>query len=167
MAYYLVLNLTDAQASNNVVWNSTAPTSSVFTVGTGADQNGSGNTIVAYCFAPIAGYSAFGSYTGNGSTDGPFVFTGFRPRFVLIKCSSGSGAGWLIYDSARNTYNLVDLFLQANQSNAEAGNSTDNPLDFLSNGFKLRYSNTATNQSGETFIYMAFAESPFKYANAR
>ncbi len=166
-AYYLVLNLTDAQASNNVVWNSTAPTSSVFTVGTGADQNGSGNTIVAYCFAPIAGYSAFGSYTGNGSTDGPFVFTGFRPRFVLIKCSSGSGAGWLIYDSARNTYNLVDLFLQANQSNAEAGNSTDNPLDFLSNGFKLRYSNTATNQSGETFIYMAFAESPFKYANAR
>jgi hypothetical protein len=166
----LYLNTTDAEnngGTNSGTWNSTAPTSTVFSLGTFLNVNKSGDNFVAYCFAPIAGYSAFGSYTGNGSTDGPFIFTGFRPRFVMIKLSSGSGSGWLIYDSSRNTYNLTDLYLQANQSNAEAGSSTDNPFDFLSNGFKARYSNSATNQSGGTFIYMAFAENPFKYANAR
>jgi len=144
-------------------------TASSTTIGFGsaAQVNGSSVNFVAYVFAPVAGYSAFGSYTGNGAADGPFVFTGFRPRWIMFKQTSSSGAGWLIYDSARNTYNLVDLYLQANQSNAEAGNSTDNPLDFLSNGFKLRYSNSATNQNGATYIYIAFAENPFKYANAR
>jgi hypothetical protein len=160
------LNLTDADEAENGNFGGLSPTSTTFGVGYAA-TNGSSETFVAYCFAPIAGYSAFGSYTGNGSTDGPFVFTGFRPRWVMFKQSSSSGAGWLIYDSARNTYNLVDLYLQANQSNAEAGNSTDNPLDFLSNGFKLRYSNSATNQNGATYIYACFAENPFKYANAR
>jgi hypothetical protein len=163
---FIRLDTTNAVTTFNL-WQDTTPTSSVFYLSSDVGTNGSGATFVAYCFAPIAGYSAFGSYTGNGSTDGPFVFTGFRPRWVMFKQSSSSGAGWLIYDSARNTYNLVDLYLQANQSNAEAGNSTDNPLDFLSNGFKLRYSNSATNQSGATYIYMAFAENPFKYANAR
>jgi hypothetical protein len=163
---YLQLNSTIAKTTNTAFWNSTSPTSTVFSVGSDPDTNGT-VAIVAYCFAQIAGYSAFGSYTGNGSTDGPFIYTGFRPRFVMIKLSSGSGSGWLIYDSSRNTYNLTDLYLQANQSNAEAGSSTDNPFDFLSNGFKARYSNSATNQSGGTFIYMAFAENPFKYANAR
>jgi len=85
----------------------------------------------------------------------------------MVKMSSGSGSGWLIYDSSRNTYNMVTLYIQANQSNAEGGNSTDNPFDFLSNGFKVRYSNSATNLSGETFIYAAFAEFPFKTALAR
>jgi hypothetical protein len=165
---YLTLDTTNAAASASTVWQNTSPTSTVFSVGTAGLVNTSGGSgMVAYCFAEVAGYSAFGSYTGNGSTDGPFIFTGFRPRWIMFKQTSSSGAGWLIYDSARNTYNLVDLYLQANQSNAEAGNSTDNPLDFLSNGFKLRYSNSATNQSGATYIYMAFAENPFKYANAR
>jgi hypothetical protein len=161
----LELNSTDgANTGNNI---SLTASSTTIGFGSAAQVNGSGVNFVAYCFAPIAGYSAFGSYTGNGSTDGPFIFTGFRPRWIMFKQSSSSGAGWLIYDSARNTYNLVDLYLQANQSNAEAGNSTDNPLDFLSNGFKLRYSNSATNQNSATYIYMAFAENPFKYANAR
>jgi hypothetical protein len=165
---YLTLDTTNAAASASTVWQNTSPTSTVFSVGTAGLVNTSGGSgMVAYCFAEVAGYSAFGSYTGNGSTDGPFIFTGFRPRWIMFKQTSSSGAGWLIYDSARNTYNLVDLYLQANQSNAEAGNSTDNPLDFLSNGFKLRYSNSATNQNGATYIYIAFAENPFKYANAR
>jgi len=162
----LRLNGTDATA-NEPWWNSTAPSSTVFTLGTSNTINQSGETFVAYCFAPIAGYSAFGSYTGNGSTDGPFIYTGFRPRFVLIKCSSGSGAGWFMYDTARSTYNLAAVWLRANESLAEGGSSTDNPIDILSNGFKLRYNNTATNQSGETFIYMAFAETPLKFSNAR
>jgi len=163
----LYLNSTSAVVGGENFFSNTQPTSTVFTVKDNYEVNFSGYTYVAYCWTPIAGFSAFGSYTGNGSTDGPFVFTGFRPRFIMFKLSSGSGSGWLIYDSSRNTYNLTDLYLQANQSNAEAGNSTDNPLDFLSNGFKLRYSNSATNLSGGTFIYMAFAESPLKFSNAR
>ena len=123
--------------------------------------NTSAVTYIAYCFAEVKGFSRFDTYIGNGSTDGPFIYTGFKPAFVMIKQSGGAGSGWLMYDSKRNTNNLVDLYLQANQANAEAGNSTDNPLDFLSNGFKLRYSNSATNLSTGTYIYMAFAENPF------
>ena len=156
------LNGTLAATTDSTIWNS-APTSSVINVGSGF--SGSVAQII-YCWSQIAGYSAFGSYTGNGSADGPFVYCGFQPRFVIIKLSSGSGSGWLMYDSSRNPSNLVTQYLQANASNAEAGSSTDNPLDFLSNGFKLRYSNSATNQSGGTFIYAAFASNPFKYANA-
>jgi hypothetical protein len=162
---YLQFN-TNAILTNANRWNSTTPTSSVFSVGTSGDTNNSGSNFVAYCWAPIAGYSAFGSYTGNGSTDGPFVYTGFQPKFIIVKLSSGSGSGWLMYDSTRNPYNLVTLYTQANSANAEAGNSTDNPFDFLSNGFKLRYSNSATNQSSGTYIYAAFASNPFKYSNA-
>jgi hypothetical protein len=164
--YYMNLNATSAQAASSSVWNNTAPTSSVFTISNDSAVSGNGQSHVAYCFSAVAGYSAFGSYTGNGSADGPFVFLGFRPRWVMFK-NTTTGAGWLIFDSSRNTYNLTDLLLQANQANAEAGNSTDNPLDFLSNGFKLRYSNSATNASAEVYIYAAFAENPFKYANAR
>jgi len=163
--YYIDLNSTGAQTSFASVWGSTGVTSSVIGMGVGASCAAS-DTIVAYCFAAVAGYSAFGSYTGNGSANGPFVYLGFRPRWVMFK-NTTTGAGWLIFDSSRNTYNLTDLLLQANQTNAEAGNSTDNPLDFLSNGFKLRYSNSATNASAEVYIYMAFAEAPFKYAGAR
>jgi hypothetical protein len=164
-AYYLVLNLTDGQGSNNVVWNSTAPTSSVFTVGTGADQNGSGNTIVAYCFAQVAGYSAFGSYTGNGSADGPFVYTGFRPKFILVKKSSGE-SNWQILDSSRSPYNLAGEDLLPNSSDAEKTIAQGfNQVDMLSNGFKIR--NTNCNDSGGTYIYACFAENPFKFSNAR
>ena len=120
--------------------------------------------MLAYCFAAVAGYSAFGSYTGNGSTDGPFVFTNFRPRFVLVKQSS-STTNWFIVDSARDTYNVVGLGLNPNTSSAES--SGDTFMDMTSNGFKIRQSTGAMNTSSGTYIYAAFAESPFKYSLAR
>jgi hypothetical protein len=163
---YLILSSTNAADTDANYFSGV--TSTLFSMtGSAPNMNFSGASFVAYCWAEIEGYSKFGSYTGNGSTDGPFVYTGFRPKFVLIKCSSGSGAGWFVYDTARSTYNLASVWLRANESSTEGGSSTDNPIDILSNGFKLRYSNTATNQSGQTFIYMAFAEAPFKFANGR
>jgi hypothetical protein len=163
----LILNSTGAVQTSSLNWNSTAPTSSVFSVynpGSGGYTNGNGYTYVTYCWAAVPGFSAFGSYTGNGSTDGPFVYTGFRPRFLLTKRASTAGA-WHIYDTARKTYNVDDVYLQANDSAAEI--SGDNGIDILSNGFKLRSTNTGTNENGTTIIYAAFAETPFKYANAR
>jgi len=164
------LNLTNAVNSQPNLWNSTTPTSSVFTVGTDTETNASGTTLVAYCWAPIAGYSAFGSYTGNGSTDGPFVYLGFRPRFVLIKASSRVD-DWKLIDTSRDTYNLSTQKLYPNLSAAENGSSGEtsatNTMDILSNGFKLRTSNSGTNESAATYIYACFAENPFKYANAR
>ncbi len=160
----VMLNLTNASAASTV-WNNTAPTSSVFSVGTIGDTNRLNATIVAYCFAPVAGYSAFGSYTGNGSTDGPFVFTNFRPAFVLIK-RTDAAENWFTLDYKRDTYNGVVNYLRPNLSDAEAAAGT--PIfDFLSNGFKLRNSASAYNASGGTYIYMAFAENPFKYSLAR
>jgi hypothetical protein len=162
---YLRLNTTAATASSSTIWNGTLPTSSVFSVGTDGGTNESAATFVAYCFAQVAGYSAFGSYTGNGSSDGPFVYTGFRPRFVLIKCSSGAGTSWIIYDSSRNTYNATTSELYPNTSGAETNAYA---IDFLSNGFKIRNGTTSNlNDSGSTQIYAAFAESPFKFALGR
>jgi hypothetical protein len=163
-AFFIKLNSTDAQASGVGVWNSTAPTSSVFSVGSSSGANGSTNAMVAYCWTPIAGFSAFGSYTGNGSTDGPFVYTGFRPRWVLIK-SSSAGSQWILHDTARDTYNTTSATLFPNLSNAEAAN---NSFDMLSNGFKIRTgAGDSTNDSSATYIYMAYAENPFKNALAR
>ena len=158
----LFLSLTNA-ADTDVYWNNTTPTSSVFTITpSGTSLNGSGATYVAYCFAPIAGYSAFGSYTGNGSADGPFVFCGFRPRFILGKDSGGTN-NWFIFDSARDTYNVAGKILRPNLSDAEL----DSPprVDLLSNGFKIR--SAALPNDATTYIFMAFAESPFKYSLAR
>jgi hypothetical protein len=163
-AFSVFLDSTGAQGNFPTIWNSTAPTSSVFSVGSATGTNGSTNGMVAYCFAEIAGYSAFGSYTGNGSSDGPFVFTGFRPRFIMLKRTDSTG-DWTIYDSARDPENTVDKVLFPNFSDAES--SGTDFMDFVSNGFKLRQSGTNRNASGGTYIYMAFAESPFKYANAR
>jgi hypothetical protein len=119
--------------------------------------------MVMYCFAAISGYSAFGSYTGNGSADGPFVYLGFRPRYVLVKITNTTG-NWLVWDSARDTYNVVDNDLRPNLSNAE---STEDAMDFLSNGFKLRSTSGGWNGSGNTYIYAAFAENPFTISRAR
>ena len=141
------------------------PTSTVFSIGNSVDVNQNTTTYVAYCFAQIAGYSAFGSYTGNGSTDGPFIFTGFRPRFVLLK-SSTQATDWYIYDTARDTYNVATLELNPNLAAAEQ-NGTYGSMDINSNGFKLRFAGGEVNVSSQTYIYMAFAENPFKYANAR
>ena len=158
--YYISMASTDAKTAASNAWNNTAPTSSVFSVGSGSYSNG--GTMIAYCFAPVAGYSDFGSYTGNASTDGPFIYTGFRPAYVLIKRSSAIEA-WCVMDSKREGYNVDNDPLFANLSNAEG---TQDFLDLLSNGFKLRSTDTGVNGSG-TYIYMAFAESPFKYALAR
>lgn len=155
---------TGAASASSTRWNNTAPTSSVFTVGNDASVNANTNNYVAYLFAAVAGYSAFGSYTGNGSADGVFVYLGFRARFLMIKRTDSTG-GWVMLDTARDTYNDVDNYLYANSSAANAGSS--NVLDINSNGFKIRNSWTDINASGGTYVYMAFCENPFKYANAR
>jgi hypothetical protein len=162
-AYRLRLNTTDAQDSQPTMWNSTAPTSSVFSVGTATGTNASTQTYVTYCFAPIAGYSAFGSYTGNGSSDGPMIYLGFRPKYMMIK-RTDSANDWIIIDSMRNPYNIVNEFLFANLSDATYSYSAG---DFVSNGLKLRNSGTGTNSSGGSYIYAAFAENPLKYSLAR
>jgi len=155
----LPLNTTATLQTNSGFWNNTAPTSTVFSQGSWD----SGYTKVAYCFTPIAGYSAFGSYTGNGSSDGPFVYTGFRPKYVMTK-RTDSTSNWYIQDTSRSTYNLQKATLFAETSAAEAA---DGGLDFLSNGFKLRNTDSSENASGGTYIYIAFAENPFKIARAR
>jgi hypothetical protein len=159
---YLWLNLTSSAGTSSAVWN-TFPTSSVFGVGTDNLTNLSGGTYVAYCFAAIKGYSAFGSYTGNGSADGPFVYCGFLPRWVLIK-RTDSTSGWLIIDTSRQAYNVQGPYLLANTSDAETTGTT--VLDVLSNGFKSRSSSTLNTSSG-TYIFAAFAESPFNISLAR
>jgi hypothetical protein len=157
---YMELNTTNAEAINFDYWNSTRPTSSVFTIGTANTVNGSGNSMIAYCFAEIKGYSKFGGYTGNGSADGTFVYTGFKPAFVMIKQSSSAGEGWEMGDNKRSTYNVITTFLRANSSAAESTN-TDRQYDFVSNGIKMRGTHGSTNGSGSTYIYMCFAENPF------
>jgi hypothetical protein len=159
----LFLNLTNSPVSGTAQWNGTIPTSSVFTVNTSSGVNGSGGTYVAYCFAPVASYSAFGQYTGNGSSDGPFVYTGMRPAYLLLKRTDSTNS-WIVYDTTRDTYNVAGKELLPDSSAAEA---TYPILDFLSNGFKIRNSAISVNSSGGTYIYMAFASNPFKYSIAR
>lgn len=161
----LLLSQTNNSAADSTMWNNTAPTTSVFSVGTNAGVNANTITYVAYCFAEIAGFSRFGSYTGNGSTDGPFVFCGFRPRFVMIK-RTDVAVDWAIYDSARNTSNLTTQVILANSSAVEV-TGTNSVLDFLSNGFKLKNAGSEVNATGGTYIFAAFAENPSKYALAR
>jgi len=163
--YNIQLNLTQAQGTAADIFQ-TAPTSSVFTPGNG--DSASGQTMVAYCFAPIAGYSAFASFVGNGTQGaGPFVYTGFRPRYVLIKNSNGA-YDWHCFDTARGQFNYSGSnILKPNTSDTELTARNDVQIDFLSNGFRLIGNDIGINQSGSTHIYMAFAENPFKYAGAR
>jgi hypothetical protein len=160
---FLRLNTTDSKQTASVVFNSTAPSSTVISLGTDAATNGNGNTHIIYAFAPVVGYSSFGSYTGNGSSDGPFVYTGFRPRWIMIK-RTDSTANWRVLDTARDTYNVASAELYPSLSNAEASFSA---LDILSNGFKVRTSDVNYNASSGTYVWAAFAESPFQYARAR
>ena len=166
-AYTLQLNSTTYPSGGGspTIFNSTAPTSSVFSIGTSSDINTNGATFVAYLFSEVAGYSKFGSYTGNGSADGPFVFCGFRPRFILFKRTDSTG-DWHIYDTARDDYNVLSKEITASTSGAEttAGGVR---FDYLSNGFKARTTGAALNASGGTYIFAAFAENPFKNALAR
>jgi len=162
--YTMLLNSTATQSSYSPsVWNNTAPTSSVFSIGTNSAINTNGNTYVAYCFAPVAGYSAMGSYTGNGSTDGPFIYTGFRPTYLMVKNISSTN-DWAVFCSAMSPYNVEINGLKPNSSSAEY--SGYNYRDFLSNGFKLRNADSDVNANGSTYIYMAFAENPFAQSNA-
>jgi hypothetical protein len=164
---YAWFNTTGAFAVASGPWNDTEPTSSVFTIG-GANTNNNESTkkIVAYCFAPVAGYSAFGSYTGNGSADGPFVYTGFRPRWVMIKRTDTTGS-WLMLDAARDSTNVVSPYLLAESAGAEDSAGAFDWLDFTSNGFKHRNTGAWHNASGGTYVYACFAEAPFALARAR
>jgi hypothetical protein len=161
------LNTSDAFSSPDAsYWNATGPTSSVFSIGTNAAVNASGGTYVAYCFAEVAGYSSINRYTGNGSTDGTFVYTGFRPRYIMIKNRDAAGLDWYLLDTARNPYNQLGNWLITNGNRSE-GTTTELAIDFLSNGFKLRNTGAWYNANGNAYMYMAFAEMPTKYANAR
>ena len=157
------LNLSQAPDDNTSFWNDTSPTSSVFTINTDHGVNADGEKYVAYVFADVEGYSKFGGYTGNGNADGSMIFTNFSPSFVMIKRTNGTGS-WNMADSKRSPNNVVAEQVQANLNNAE---STAFSFDFLSNGFKARTTDAARNGDDDTYIYMAFAEAPFKYANAR
>ena len=161
---YLHLNDASAAATSSTVWNDTEPTSSVFSVGTAVNCNGSGNTYIAYCFAEKKGFSKFGSYVGNGNADGAFVYTGFKPAFIMIKYAFSGGTGnWTMYDTKRDGYNVKNDYLYANESNAESGIS--HIIDIVSNGFKCRANSSDTNTNGGTMIYMAFAEEPLVSSN--
>ena len=160
----IYLNLTNATADDNGFWNDTAPTSSVFTVGGDNGVNGNSDSMVCYAFTEKKGYSKFGSYTGNGNADGSFIYTGFKPAFVMSKCTSHAGEDWNINDDKRPGYNVIQNALLPNSSAAEVTASFQ-AIDTLSNGFKWRGTNDRVNASGKTYIYMAFAESPFVGSN--
>jgi hypothetical protein len=151
------LNSTDGQTTGSSQWNSTSPTSSVLSLGSGTWQE-TGDRFIIYAWAEIPGFSKFGSYTGNGSADGPVIITGFSPSWLLIKRTDASNDWWM-WDTARsNTGNPVDEWLSPNRADAEYANDAD--FDFLSNGFKIRNISSTVNASGGTYIYACWAETP-------
>ena len=160
------LSTTNAVNDADTYWRDLAPTASLVRIGTAGDVNDGGGTTSysAYCFHDVEGYSKVGSYTGNGNADGPFIYTGFRPAWILVKNSTASGNSWDMWDNKRDTYNVMNHLLQADNSGARI---TSAEVDFVSDGFKVRSTSDAMNDSGETLVYLAFAESPFKYSNAR
>ena len=158
----LTLNSSAANSvGDNTFWNSTAPSSTLFSLGNNSRANASGATIIAYCFADVQGFSKIGSYTGNGNDNGTFVYTGFKPAYVLAKRTNGSYK-WLISDNKRNPSNSVQQYLSAEYADADASGLD---LDFLSNGFKLRTTDAQRNASGSPYLYMAFAEEPLVSTN--
>ena len=161
---YLILDLADATSDLVNLWNDTAPTSSVFTVGVASSVNANTEEYIAYCFAEVKGFSAFGSYAGNNNANGPMINVGFRPAFLMIKASSTTGS-WLMFDTKRDTYNAAFHLIYGQLSNAE--DTAHAYGDILSNGFKIRKPGEFAINDDATYVYMAFAESPFKTANAR
>jgi hypothetical protein len=162
--HYLGLNSTAVSNDNDEYWNDTTPTSSVFTVGTHNSVNKSSSPFIAYLWAGVEGFSSFGKYTGNGNADGPFIWCGFRPAWVVMKATTSVVKGWNMFDSTRSPFNIAGAQIQANSNDAEA---TLNAIDILSNGFKLRTTDDAVNNSGAVYVFLAFGETPFKTANAR
>jgi len=164
---YLILNANNAPTSATGIWGASLPTSTVFGV-TSNTTFANNDNIVAYCFSEVAGYSRFGSYVGNGSADGAFIHLGFRPRYIMLKNTSRTNTRWIVMDTARDAANVAIRVLSPNGSNAEDASTVYWLADFLANGIKLRYgADSEFNQSGDTYIYMAFAENPFKNALAR
>jgi len=163
---YLRLDTTNSETTGSGAFNNTAPTSSVFSLGQDNAVNDGNKNYIAYCWAPVSGYSSFGAFTGNGSSEGPFVYTGFRPKWIMVKRYDGN-APWVIADTERNTFNVIDNHLLANDSAAENGSTIGNICDSVSNGFKFRGSDGWFNGSSANYIYAAFAEHPFKTARAR
>ena len=154
----LRLSATDAKEDDATLWNDTTPTSTVYSVGSNTGTNDS-TAMVSYVFAPKQGFSKIGSYTGNGNADGTFTYTGFRPAWIMFKNASAGSSNWQIYDNKREGYNGQNDLFRANSSNAE-GDGVD-PIDILSNGFKQLNTAASNNVSGQTYVYMAFAEAPF------
>ena len=159
----MFLSNANAVSNSNAYWNSTTPTSSVFTVGDQTGNNSNNNTFIAYCFAEKQGYSKFGSYKGNGNTDGSFIYTGFKPAFIMVKRTDSTG-DWQLMDNKRDPINVMDTNLFPNSNDADTPSSTYN-TDFVSNGFKFRGTSGARNGSGMSYIYMAFAEAPLVGTN--
>ena len=159
---YLTLETTDAVGATASFLDDTAPTSSVFTVGANNNANESSSAQITYLWTAKQGFSKFGSYTGNGNADGTFIYTGFRPAYVMVK-ETGNVNSWRVVDNKRSTFNVMNKTLYANDSAVEATSAHE--IDFLSNGFKQRSSDTNMNRSSGTFIYMAFAEAPFVNSN--
>jgi hypothetical protein len=164
----LRLNTTDASSAQATFWNSTAPTSTVFSIGTGPSTNNNGDGIVAYCFAPVAGYSSAFSFTGTGTDPGPFVYLGFRPKLIIVKRTDNGNAAshWRLIDMTINPYNVADTLLYANSSAAEL-TEIYGEYDALSNGFRVMTDDSNQNASGSPYIGFAWAENPFQYARAR
>jgi hypothetical protein len=160
---HLWLETNDAYASSAAYFNNTDPTASVFSVGTSSQTNGV-NNILAYCWHSVEGYSKIGSYKGNGNVDGSFIYTGFAPAYVLRKRINSTGS-WPIQDTARSPYNIVNAIVYADTTASEL--ASENEIDFVSNGFKIRATDTHGNASGGIYLYMAFAENSFKHATAR
>ena len=159
----LVLNTDAATTDTNDRWSDEAPTSSVFTVGDSSQLNASSETSIAYLWSEKQGYSKFGTFTGNGNDDGPFIYTGFRPAWTMIKCTSAADH-WPIDDNKRAPHNFMQTTLRANLTNADYTGAAYG-IDFLSNGFKVRNDDGQYNLSGGTFVYMAFAEAPLVNSN--
>jgi len=162
----LWLQLTSAEYVSSIAWNNTAPSSTVFTIANsaGGGFNDDPTNYVAYCFAEVEGFSKFGSYTGLNNSDGPFVYLGFKPAFIMFK-RTDSAQNWFIFDNTRSPYNTIDEELRPNTGDTEVTGQTN--VDYLSNGFKIYSSGSAgINQAGN-YIYMAFAENPFKQSLAR
>ena len=159
---FLRLSGTEAGQTLSTVFNNTEPTSSVFSVGGNDASNRNGYNMIAYCFAEKTGYSKFGSYVGNNNADGTFVYTGFKPAFVMVKRAGGGSQSWGIVDNKRSNYNLISAMLNPNSNGTEGGN---NGMDLLSNGFKMRSNDGNSNGYADTHIYMAFAEAPLVGTN--
>ena len=160
----MLLNGTGSSYANSN-FNTTLGASTITLDASGSNYNGNGRDTIAYCFHSVDGYSKIGSYTGNGvSTDGAFVYTGFRPAFILLKTISASSQNWIIFDTKRLGYNGANRYLLPSSSNAESSNDL---LHIFSNGFKPMTNGNGFNGTNQTYLFYAVAEQPFKYSNAR